>query len=52
MRYYYVNVEDRQTGDCVTVGSMLDLSEVRELIKVLNRFNSCDLLIYYKEESL
>lgn len=45
MKYYYVNVQDRITGECVTVGAMLTLDECRELIGVLQRFNATDLLI-------
>lgn len=52
MKYYYVNVQDRQTGDCVTVGAMLTIEECRELMRVLNHYNSCDLLIYKEEEVL
>lgn len=50
MKWYYVNVQDRQTGECVTVGSMLTLAECRELIGVLMKYNSSDLLIYKEEE--
>ena len=50
--WYYVNVEDRVTHNCVCVGSMLTLNEVRELIGVLNKFNATDLLIYYDKEYL
>lgn len=49
-RWYYVNVEDRHTGECVTVGAMLTLAECRELIAVLEKFNASDLLIYKHEE--
>lgn len=52
MKYYYVNVEDRQSGACVTVGAMLTLDECRELMRILNHFNSCDLLIYKCEENV
>lgn len=52
MKYYYVNVEDRQTHDVVTVGAMLTLDEVRHLISVLEHYNATDLLIYKCEESL
>ncbi len=50
--YYYVNVQDRVSGECVTVGAMLTLEECRELMSVLNRYNSCDLLIYRGVEDL
>lgn len=50
MKYWYVNVEDSQTHDVVTVGAMLTLSEVRELIGVLEKYNATDLLIYICEE--
>lgn len=52
MKYYYVTVEDRQTHANVVVGAMLTLSECRELMSVLNRYNSCDLLILRFEEEL
>ena len=52
MKYYYVNVEDRQTHEVVTVGAMLTLSECRELIGVLQKYNATDLLIYKCEEKL
>lgn len=50
MKYYYVNVQDRISGECVTVGAMLTLAECRELIGVLQKFNATDLLIYKAEE--
>lgn len=50
MKWYYVNVQDRQTGDVVTVGAMLTLDECRHLIGVLMHYNSTDLLIYKCEE--
>lgn len=52
MKFFYVNVQDRVTGDTVCVGAMLTLSECRELISCLERFNSTDLLIYKEEEKL
>ena len=42
MIYYYVNVVDRLHGDTVTVGAMLTLSECRELISFLQKFNATD----------
>lgn len=50
MKWYYVNVQDRQTGEVVTVGSMLTIEECRHLIGVLMQYNSSDLLIYKQEE--
>ena len=50
MKWYYVNVQDRQTGEVVTVGSMLTLEECRHLIGVLINYNSSDLLISKFEE--
>lgn len=50
MKYYFVNVEDRQTHDVVTVGAMLTIAEVRELIGILQKYNATDLLIYKCEE--
>lgn len=52
MKYYYVNVMDRQSGNVVTVGAMLTIDECRELMRVLNHYNACDLLIYKGEETL
>lgn len=49
MKYYYVNVKDRVTEECVTVGAMLTCYEARELIKVLEKFNATDILIYAEE---
>lgn len=51
MKYYYVNVQDRQTGEVVTVGAMLTLAECRELIGILQKYNATDLLIYKCEET-
>ncbi len=45
MIYYYVNVVDRQTGDTVNVGAMLSVSEARELIHCLEKFNATDFMI-------
>lgn len=52
MKWYYVNVQDRVTGECVTVGAMLTLDECRHLIGVLQHYNATDLLIYKCEEEL
>lgn len=43
--WFYVNVIDRLTDECVRVGSMLTLAELRELVFVLQKFNSTDLII-------
>lgn len=45
MRYYYVNVVDRQSGDTVTVGAMLSAEEARELIRFLEHYNATDFQI-------
>ena len=45
MRYFNVNVQDRLTDECVCVGSMLNITEVEELIHVLEKYNASDLLI-------
>lgn len=52
MKWYFVNVEDRTTHECVCVGAMLTINEVHELISCLEKFNSTDILIYKKEEQL
>lgn len=49
MKYYYVNVQDRVTGQCVTVGCMLSLAECSELLRILNKYNATDLLIYKED---
>lgn len=49
MKYYFVSVQDRQTEECVTVGAMLTCFEANELIKVLEKYNATDLLIYAEE---
>lgn len=50
MKWYYVNVQDRVTGQCVCVGAMLTIEECRHLIGVLQHYNSTDLIIYKAEE--
>lgn len=50
MKYYFVAVEDRVTHERVVVGAMLTVDEVRELIKVLNKYNSTDILILKGDE--
>lgn len=45
MIYYYVNVVDRLSGDTVTVGAMLNLSEVREIVSFLKKYNATDFQI-------
>lgn len=52
MIYYYVNVKDRVTGQCVCVGAMLTLVECRELISCLEKYNATDFLIYREVEHL
>lgn len=49
MKFYYVNVQDRITEECVTVGALLTLSEAMELLRVLEKYNATDLLIYKEE---
>lgn len=51
MRYFYVNVCDRVTDDTVTVGSLLTASEALELMRVLEKYNATDLLIYKEEHT-
>lgn len=49
MKYYFVNVKDRVTEECVIVGAMLTCFEAGELIEVLEKFNATDILIYAEE---
>lgn len=45
MIYYYVNVVDRLHGDTVTVGAMLNLAEVKEIVSFLQKYNATDFQI-------
>lgn len=49
MKYFFVNVRDRVTDECVTVGAMLSCYEARELIRILEKYNATDILIYSEE---
>lgn len=42
MKYYEVEVIDRQTHMSCIVGSLLTFAEARQLERVLLQFNACD----------
>ena len=52
MKWFYVAVEDRVSKENVVVGSMLTISEVKELVGFLEKFNATDFLIIKGEEKL